>query len=731
MTSLPTSSPGPAALGFAPLFAPRRRAVSLLVLTTALCSSWAWSQTSSRTPSRSDFSDVSQVTLVEIPVQVTSNGRPVRGLTRDSFVVREGRTTHTVVGFDVVDLAVADVGPGRGAEVSGDATQRNFLFLFDFSFSEPGNVLRARRAAMTLLEGGMHPTDAAGVATYHEARGLDLVLNFTRDRTQIRAAIEELGVGTKSTRALDPLKLYVNDIGALLDNALTQSGTATPRGDDTDRTARIEGFLTALLDQSVQGRRNSRAIVEGQILQLADALRSLSQLVARVRGRTHIVLLSEGFDGSVLTGNSSYESQRMEQISRDIEEGQTWKVDSDERYGSTGTITAFGVALRELHRAGASVHPVDIAGVRASSGGETAKNHEGLFLMAEQTGGTLVTNSNDLADGMADVLEQTSVTYVLAIQPKDLEPDGSFHSVEVRLADGPRGVRIEHRPGYFAPTGVPSGSADAQRVELSQLLLGDQERRDLAVAVQTFPLRRQGGLDVPVVVEVAGPQLVDIHTEPFVVDFFGYALSTDGTVVDFFAQNVQLDPGRLGDTIRAAGVRFATALRLPMAAVTLRVMVRDRTVGSTYLASVPIDWSGAQDAAWSAPPVVFEPGADRVTALSLGERASSFPFVWRDKTLVPSPRPILDGPMALAVYGGGWRASDANPLVHAVHANGERRALPLVVRERLAADAEAVPPVPERMFLLVDPDGLPSGAWTLVVEIEGGAVSPGLPAERP
>ena len=722
-----TTSTGISVLHDAPLQGWRPIVLGVLLLTGFSIPMHTWSQSRPR----SDFSDVSRVTLVEIPVQVTRDGRPVRGLTRDSFVVREGRKTHAIVGFDAVDLNVLPDRPEAEMTVAADPTQRSFLFLFDFSFSEPGNVLRARRAALSLLEGGMHPTDAAGVATYHEARGLDLVLNFTRDRAQIRAAIEGLGVGARSTRAVDPLKLYVNDVGSLLDNAMTQSGTATARGDDTDRTARVDAFLTSLLDQSVQGRRNSRAIVEGQVLQLGDALRSLSELVARVRGRTHIVLLSEGFDGSVLTGNSSYENQRMEQISRDIEEGQTWKVDSDERYGSTSTITAFSVALRELHRAGASIHPVDIAGVRAGSNRESAKNLEGLFLMAEQTGGTLVTNSNDLAEGMTDVLEQTSVTYVLAIQPEDLEPDGSFHPLEVRLADGERGARIEHRPGFFAPTATPAASADAQRVELSQLLLGDQVRHDLDVEVQTFPLRREGGVDLPVVFGLEGGQLLRVHSAPFTLDFFGYALGTDGSVVDFFAQNVQLDPSRVGDVLGVGGVRFATALRLPMAPVTLRVMVRDRVTGYYFLGSVPVVWSEADDGAWCAPPVVFEPGVERITALSLGDRASSFPFVWRDKTLVPSPRAVLDGPMALAVYGGGWRAEQAQPVVHAVNAHGDRRALPVLVRERLVSDASANPPVPERLFLQVDPEALPRGQWTLTVEIEdAGSCSSGLPASQ-
>ena len=49
------------------------------------------------------------------------------------------------------------------------------------------------------------------------------------------------------------------------------------------------------------------------------------------------------------------------------------------------------------------------------------------------------------------MLTRTSVTYVLAFQPKKLKLDDKYHRLKVRLKNGAKGARIVHRPGYYPP----------------------------------------------------------------------------------------------------------------------------------------------------------------------------------------------------------------------------------------------------------------------------------------
>jgi hypothetical protein len=49
------------------------------------------------------------------------------------------------------------------------------------------------------------------------------------------------------------------------------------------------------------------------------------------------------------------------------------------------------------------------------------------------------------------MLDETGVYYVLFFQPGDLEPDGSYRKLKVKLRGTPRGAKASYRAGYFAP----------------------------------------------------------------------------------------------------------------------------------------------------------------------------------------------------------------------------------------------------------------------------------------
>src|SRR5687767_8799350 len=100
------------------------------------------------------FSEATDVVVVEVPVQVIgSDGKPVRGLTADHFEVYEGRKKQSLVGFEALDLASRPAeGPGGKTAPPPVAARRHFLMMFDFTFSTPTGLTRAREAAQTFVE---------------------------------------------------------------------------------------------------------------------------------------------------------------------------------------------------------------------------------------------------------------------------------------------------------------------------------------------------------------------------------------------------------------------------------------------------------------------------------------------------------------------------------------------------------------------------------------------------
>jgi hypothetical protein len=83
--------------------------------------------------------------------------------------------------------------------------------------------------------------------------------------------------------------------------------------------------------------------------------------------------------------------------------------------------------------------------------------HETLRLLAEQTGGRAVVNTNDLKEGLASVVRDASTYYLLGYSPTSSQNDGKFHEVKVRVKR--RGVDVHARKGYWAMTADDAAKA--------------------------------------------------------------------------------------------------------------------------------------------------------------------------------------------------------------------------------------------------------------------------------
>jgi len=247
------------------------------------------------------FGDRETVVAVEIPIHVLVDGRPVSGLRADDFEVFEGRRRQAIVGFDVVDLAVASSAAGAAPAIDATlppAARRFFLLLFDLSNAEPHAVVRARRAAQQLVAESLLPTDLVGVATWSLSRGATLQLGFTSDRAQVDLALETLGLDRQRSRP-DPLGILLADIERSVPGA-------TPRRADAqavDAQGRSDAdFLADLQRLAAQERSSLRGQRANEAMAFSRGIASLARMLASIQGRKQVVLLSQGFDEALLLG---------------------------------------------------------------------------------------------------------------------------------------------------------------------------------------------------------------------------------------------------------------------------------------------------------------------------------------------------------------------------------------------------------------------------------------------
>lgn len=577
--------------------------------------------------------------IVEVPVHVVHDGAPVRGLTAANFEVLDGRKQQEIIGFEVIDLeTLREVKAPSAVPLPA---RRHFMLLFDLSFSEPSAVVRARQAARDLVTKQLHPADLVAVATYTVTTGPRLVLGFTSDRHQVDAAIEDLGLQTLTERAVDPLRLVMVDPSV--------QGSATGgSGGGANTVDRDAIFREQLRELTIATDRLQRDVQRGHAVAMVQGFQALGQQLRGVQGRKHVVLLSEGVDSSLLLGTEDV--GRMHEMSEASASGEFWRIDSDERFGNTASLSVMESMLEELRRSDATIHAVDIGGLRAGpENADRARGEDSLFMMADGTGGELYRNFNDLGSVMEQMLDRTSVTYVLVFQPDDLPMDGSFHRIRVRLKGGPDGARVVHRPGYYAPVPYEQQSVEARQIAAAQLLLGGDTGGPIPVAALAAPVGGRGAnAYVPVLVEIDGPAiLAGAKGAPStVLDLYAYALDGKGEVRDFVSQQMGLDLVKLAPMLRQRGVKFFGHLDLPPGQYTLRTLVREVATGRSTVQETPLTVPKLAERQSALLPPLFPHAMGEWLIVREQPRAGKptdapYPFVVDGQPFLPSSRPVV------------------------------------------------------------------------------------------
>jgi len=591
----------------------------------------------------SDSSEIS-VTLVEIPVEVTRGDDPVRGLTAADFEVTEKGRSLPIVAAEPIDL---EAPPKPGASPLPEAARRNLFLLFDFSLSRPAKLADGIAAARELVAKSLAPGDLVAVGIYLPKGELPVLLNFTSDRAaadRTLAALQTALPGRAPARTVqgkapaeepDPLRLTGLGIRSLLSEAF--------RIDDRNFAREMNGSLGpgdgskgAFLIRNLLGHSgiihqgNVESLQGDHVMALAEVMAGLAETLRPVTGRKYLALFSEGFPMSLV----SHEA-----------------FSGDTVIGGSALLTKLEATLAELRRSGWVLHTVSLGGALE---GITA---DGLFFMANETGGMLVEGVNNLAQGMDAAMQRSAHSYLLTVQA-DVADDGAYHPLTVRLREAPPRTHLQSREGFFAPLPFRQQKDVQHLIEAARLVAGDEERNDLGVQAVAVPLR-SGGETTPVavVIEVPGAPLLASGAasgaRQLGLEVYGYALTEAGGNSDYFAQAVSLDPVKVGPRLAQGGVRVLGQLNLAAGQHRLRVLVRDRGDGRLSLLTIPLDLSTASSAAQARLDALFlsAPGDPWLLV-----RPADMAFDIHGRSIVPATQAALPaaGEAQIALLGRGF-----------------------------------------------------------------------------
>jgi hypothetical protein len=349
--------------------------------------------------------------------------------------------------------------------------------------------------------------------------------------------------------------------------------------------------------------------------------------------------------------------------------------------------------------------------------------HSGLGQLAEETGGFLVADTNDLSEGFGRMQEDMRFHYVLAYAPSDARYDGSFREIGVEVARP--GVRVQSRKGYFA---VPPDVVLPARVreEAAVALLEEPEAREdfpLWASAMSFPEVDRPGR-VAVMVQLSGTEVSwtepTVEGEDYQADFSILVrfLDRSGQELDRLSQRYLLSvPPRSLEAARSGDVLFYKETDLPPGRHLLEAVAHDSLSerASVHRGRVEVQRTAQRDLRLSSVALL-----QRVEELPPEERSNGNPFVYGPTMLYPnlgapfhrSATPNLG--FYFTAYGGGERPSPTEATIELLQAGHTVAKLPTALpqpddRGRIQY-AGALPIA-----------SLPDGDFTLRVSVTDGA----------
>jgi len=515
------------------------------------------------------FGEQVDVTVVEIAVTVVGrDGNSVRGLTKDNFEIFDDGQKRAVEYFDVVDTAPAQRKANFSSpRIANPVARRSFLLVFDLTNSVPGTIVRARDAARQFIAKDVRDGDLVAVSSFSVERGFRLITAFTSDRDLLINAVDSLS-NAKYFRTADPLLLAQ---GPTSDSDVSRAAAAgtgpSNHGAEAEDIAKDIDRMNRVAEDSFRRTR-----VEAQI----DSFAAVARLLDNVRGRKQLILLSEGFDAQLLSGREQLNSVESYDDANASTTGESWKVNNDRRFGNSAAAAKLAEMGNIFKRSDIVLHCIDIKGLRSSVDareGFKASSNEGLYLLANATGGEVFKNDNDLATSFDRLVKEQEVTYVLAFRAPRTKTPGAFHTLKVKVRDA-NAARVLHRAGYYEAGG--RRTAMDQTLSAIDIMMSDIPLRDVAMNVLVAPFPAEGAnAQVPVILEIPGSSLLeDVKSDSLDAEIFVYAFDKGGSVEDFLYQHVTLDLNKTGDALKKSGVKYYGTLSLPSGDYAIRTLLR-------------------------------------------------------------------------------------------------------------------------------------------------------------
>lgn len=648
---------------------------------------------------------------VQVDVRVyDKTGKPVTDLKQSDFRVTEDGVEQKISSFsleDVEKLAQATGGNEKAQvidlaklppEVNAEQVlqdHRLLVFFFDLTSMQPDELMRALNASGDFVSNKMTPADLIAVVTYSSS--LRVTQDFTNNRESIRKALRAVIVGDQSSSTAAP-------------GTIGEAGGTDANGMEIVTQDVSDAFTPDETEFNIFNTDEKLAAVE-----------SLANMLRTVPGRKSVIHFSSGI---TRTGQENQATLRAATDAANQADVSLYTMDARGLIalppgGDASSSSPSGTALYS-----GTAHASQISSLQGS--------RETLAALATDTGGRTFYDLNDFAPAFEEVQKENSSYYLLGYSPTNTRSDGRFRHIRVEVSRP--GLKIQARPGYFAPKSFHQLTRQERENQLQQVMDLDVPFVDLPFVVETSYFRRPDKKFTLILsAKIPGSQVAFLkksgkHDTEF---DFAWKLTDDKNHVAGGLRDtlpVHMTSDSYEEVISSNLFYEGEIPSLPAGKYSLKVVVRENESGKIGTFEAPIEVPDVPDSSLGLSSIVLSNEVKTASDLDRAHvnRDKNSPLQVGDRSILPSVTRVFRTNQMLTVYlesYAGNKVTAAGPatapslgLVFFRHGKKFAEAGPFPGKLEKSTDQKA------SYFAQIPLEKFPRGSYTLQVNVIDPAV---------
>ena len=490
------------------------------------------------------------IVLTNVVVRDKKTGALVTGLKPSDFTIVEDKKPQKVASFDYQNVDEAAVlnekSTASGKASIADLLENNFaaspkqlrdhrliVIFFDLSSMQDEDIDRAVDAANDYVNKTMQPADL--VALVSMSTGLSMDQDFTSDKPAL----------------LRGLAKY---------NGSDESGFANGGTGSTDATS-DDTTAFAADDTEYNSLNTDRELL---------AIRAISKSLERVDQKKSMLYFSGGLTRNGIENQASLRAATNEAAKANLA---IYSVDTR----GLQALPPVGDASKGSLR-GNSAYSGKAATAQLSA---NYASQETLSTLSADTGGKAFFDSNDFGPAFQQVQHDTEAYYILGFHSTNQAHDGSFRHLTITV--NRKDVKIEYRPGYYAPSDFTHQKTEDRELALTEQLRSDSPATDVSVYLQALYFRQSENLFyIPISLIVPGSQIpfeTKGNSDKANIDVIGQVKNAQGITVGTIRDNVKLALDQ-NQQVQRKNIQYSTAFVLAPGKYHLKFVVRENQTGN-------------------------------------------------------------------------------------------------------------------------------------------------------